>query len=345
MSAFGLEVNALLFALAAATVWYGGDRLTRSVDAIAERYNLGRAFMGFVVLATATQLPELVTNSTAALRGDAALVLNSMFGGVSLQTAVLVIADFVAARHALTYLSRSASNLAQAAMLILLLAIVLGVAIVGDAGLTATVGLAPLVLAAIYLVVIRWLWVLDRQMSWRPLDADEARADGEAAADNRFGELGTGRLVGQAVAAAGVILVAGVVLVLAAEAIAEQSGLGSSFIGVTLLATATSLPEVSTTLTAVRLGRHSMAVADIFGSNMIMIALLLPSDLLYREGVLLAEDNASARFALVLGIALTAIYLAGLVFRQRRSYLRLGLDSWAVLIVYAIGVTFLYELR
>lgn len=345
MSAFGLEANVLLFALAAAAVWYAGDRLTRSVDAIAERHALGRAFMGFVVLATATQLPEVVTNSTAALRGDAALVLNSMFGGVSLQTAVLVIADFFAARHALTYLSRSASNLAQASMLILLLAIVLGVAIVGDYALTGTVGLAPLVLAAAYLLVIRMLWVLDRQPSWKPLDADQARSDGETAGNNRFVELGTARLVGYSVVAAAVILVAGVVLVLTAEAIAAQSGLGSSFIGVTLLATATSLPEVSTTLAAVRLGRYGMAVADIFGSNMIMIALLLPSDLLYREGVLLAEDNASARFALVLGIALTAIYLAGLVLRQRRSYLRLGIDSWAVLVVYAAGIAFLYTLR
>ncbi len=80
------------------------------------------------------------------------------------------------------------------------------------------------------------------------------------------------------------ILLAGMVLARVAEALAEQTGLGTSFIGGTLLAASTSLPELSTTIMAVRLGNYQMAVSNIFGSNSIMIALPFLADIFYREG-------------------------------------------------------------
>ena len=67
------------------------------------------------------------------------------------------------------------------------------------------------------------------------------------------------------------------------SALSEQTGLGASFIGATLLASSTSLPELSTTITAVRIGSYDMAVANIFGSNLIMVALILPADVAYRR--------------------------------------------------------------
>jgi len=345
MGQLGLLANLLVFASAAGLVWFAGDRLTRNVDAIAERMRLSRAFLGFAVLATVTQLPELVTNSTAALRGTAHLLLNSMFGGVGLQTTVLVLADLVALRYTLTYLSLSPSNLAQAALLIALLGVVLAVTVTGDLRLPGGVGLGPIILVVLYALVIWLVWDLQFRSPWRP-SGETGSAEQHAQITNRkIRGRSSARLAGSVVLAAFGILLAGVALVLSAEGIAELSGLGNSFIGATLLATATSLPEVSTTLTAVRLGRHSMAVADIFGSNLIMIALLFPSDLLYREGVLLNEADTSARFALALGIVLTAIYLTGLIVRQPRRFLRLGVDSWLVLITYAAGIGCLYSLR
>lgn len=345
MAELGLTGNLFVFAAAGLAVWLAGALLTRCVDVIAERNNLGRAFMGFLVLATATQLPELVTNSTAALRDDAVLVLNSMFGGVSMQTAVLIGADLMSARYALTHLSRSPSNMAQATLLILLLGLLLAVSFTGDVTLPGGVGVAPLVLAAAYIVIVRLLWNIDHDEPWQPQAVAEKSQSPPALGEEALADRSTGTLAVYSCAAAAVILVAGVALVLSAQSIAELSGLGTSFIGVTLLATATSLPEVSTTLTAVRLGQHSMAVADIFGSNLIMIGLLLPADVLYRSGALLDHMDASARFALTLGIVLTAVYLTGLVLRRRAVFLRLGFDSWLVLLFYAAGLAVLYGLR
>lgn len=343
MSALSLPVNLALFLLAAVAVWRAGVRLTHCVDAIAERRGLDRAFMGFLVLATATQLPEIVTNSTAALRGAAGLVVNSMFGGISMQTAVLAVADLVAVRYTLTFLAESPFNLLQAAILVLFLALVLAVSVPGDVALLPGVGLGPLLLLWLYLGAVYLLWRQQNRVSWQP--AEVADDHGAVAGDGALEALPMASLVGRSLLAALVILLAGVVLVWTSEAVATQSGLGTSFIGVTLLASATSLPELSTTLAAVRLGRHSMAVADVLGSNLIMVALLFPSDLLYREGLLLDAIDPSASFALALGIIVTSIYLVGLVLRRRHRVLGLGVDSWTVLVCYLGGLAILYQLR
>ena len=60
-------------------------------DIISGRTGTSRALMGLIFLATAAQLPKTVSNATAAISDNASLVVNSMFGGISMQTAVLVI--------------------------------------------------------------------------------------------------------------------------------------------------------------------------------------------------------------------------------------------------------------
>jgi cation:H+ antiporter len=112
-----------------------------------------------------------------------------------------------------------------------------------------------------------------------------------------------------------------------------------------MLATATSLPELSTAVTAVRLNNHSMAISNVFGSNLVMLLLLFPSDVFYREGLIIDAIDPSARFALVVGIVLTSIYVIGLFMRSPRRFLGLGLDSWAVLAAYIAALFFLYHVR
>jgi len=335
-----------LFVVAAAAVWVAGARLTRYADEISERTGFGRAGMGFLVLATATQLPEIATNATAAARGNAELVLNSMFGGITMQTAVLAAADLVAARYALTFLAEQAVNLVQGTILILLLALVLGVTILGDVALIGSLGVAPVALAGLYGLGIAVMRFCEKEQPWqarRTADAPFLRARDER--DRKIDRMSLRGLVVRSCVAAGVILGAGVTLVHSAETVAARSGLGTSFIGVTLLASATSLPELSTTIAAVRLGRYSMAVSDVLGSNLIMVFLLLPSDALYTEGLLLDAANPSARFALVAGLVVTALYLIGLSIRRPRRLLGLGLDSWAVLAAYVASLFVLYRLR
>ena len=341
-----LGAQVALFAVSAIAVWRAGNRLAVFADILSDRLNVSRAFMGFIFLAVATELPEIVTNITAALKGNGLLVLNSMFGGITMQTAVLAVADFVVFRQTLTFVARNAINLLQGAVLALLLALLLGIWALGDVRVAGHLGLGPVILAAGYIFTIYLLRSYERDAQWRVVDVPEEMKRDEALATPARVDSHTGQqLFMRSAGAAVVILIAGVILVNVAEQIAISSGLGYSFIGVTLLATATSLPELSTSIAAVRMGAHSMAISNVFGSNLIMIFLLLPADIFYSEGLLLHQIDASAGFALVAGIVVTAAYLIGMILRKRNRLLGMGYDSLFVLVFYILTLFALYGLR
>ncbi len=160
-----------------------------------------------------------------------------------------------------------------------------------------------------------------------------------------FDEYSDTVLLTQAGLACAAILAFGTMLVLSAEIIAVQTGLGASFIGVTLLAGATSLPELTTSITAVRIGAYTMAISNIFGSNLIMLVLVLPADALYFAGPILKEPSLTVALSIGFGIAVTSIYLIGLIVRRKPTFGTFGLDSILVLIVFLCSLVSYYVAR
>ena len=138
-------------------------------------------------------------------------------------------------------------------------------------------------------------------------------------------------------AAAGVTLGAGIVLEQSGEEIAGHIGMTGVVFGATILAAATALPEVSTGIAAVRLGDYQLAVSDIFGGNAFLPVLFLVAGILSGSAVL-PQAQATDIYLTALGIVLTVVYLWGLVTRPNRVVARMGLDSIAVLVLYAGGI-------
>jgi cation:H+ antiporter len=136
---------------------------------------------------------------------------------------------------------------------------------------------------------------------------------------------------------------AGVVLEVSSDAIARNVGLSGVLFGATVLAAATALPEVSTGLVSVRLGDYQLAVSDIFGGNAFLPALFLLATLLSGKSVLPRAHDTDIYLTAV-GIALTGIYVVGLLFRPSRSIARMGIDSLVVLAVYACAVAGLFAI-
>ncbi|MGI9463821.1 MAG: sodium:calcium antiporter [Aestuariivirgaceae bacterium] len=341
-----LIANLGLFVGAAAGVWFAGSALAAYADVIADRRKLGRAIMGLVFLAAVTSLPEIATTFTAAIAGSASLVLNNMFGGITLQTALLAVTDALVVRGALTYYPRKPTHALEAALLIVLLGLLLAVCVIGDVALLYGVGLGTVVLATAYVLCVRLLRLYDEQGDWVPVELPDEKPlpEGHLPPD-RLANQSTRELIARSALAATVILVCGVVLVQSAEVIALQSGLGTSFIGVTVLAAATSLPELSTTITAARLGAYTMAISNIFGSNLIMLVLLLPADVLYRGGPILQAAGRLEILALACGVLVTAVYIVGLLVRRKPQVFGMGLDSACVLAIYAGSIMLLYLVR
>lgn len=340
-----LPVNVIVFAALAAAIWIAGTRLSHLADAIGEITGIGHAMMGLLFLAGITELPELVTTATAALKGNAVLALNNMLGGIPMQTAILAVVDVVALRVVLTSTPRKLTPILEGVFLALLLATTFAIVSVGDVGLVGGLGLGVVVLAGLYLLSIYALNRYDRKHAWQAVDAVAASADGPAAKPNALRGRSRRALALQSCAAAAVILVCGVLLVEVCETIAAQSALGNSFIGVTLLATTTSLPELSTTIAAVRMRAYTMAISNIFGSNLLMVFILLPADLLYRQGEILSQADNISRLALLSGIVMTVVYVVGLLVRDKPRVLGMGIDSAVVMAVYLGSLYAFYVVR
>lgn len=338
-----LTGSLFIFALSAGVVWFSGARLAYLADTLSDRYNLAKSLVGLLLLSLATSLPEVATTLSAAVSQVQDLVLNNLFGGIALQTAILGMADFWA-RGAITSYPRKANHALEATLLVLLLAVTLIITTLGETIVVFQVGAGSVIVAAIYVGTIWLLRRYDGSSDWIPVDLpDPEERPFLAVADD--GKTGNQGLIIQVIAACLAILVFGLLLVLFAERIATQSGLGTSFIGVTLLAAATSLPELTTSITAARMGAYTMAISNIFGSNLIMLVLVFPADILYRGGPILQGTTQTVSLALSFGIAVTAIYLVGLIVRRKPKVGMLGLDSVLVIITFMGSLAAYYYVR
>jgi len=219
-----------------------------------------------------------------------------------------------------------------AVSIVLLVLVALGV-MVGDWELWGIgVGFFPVLTATTYLLC---LWRLGRSVSsrgWTPEALPEVDRQEEAPS-----ELSNARLVGVTVTAAVLICAGGTLVTLAAEGMAEQTGTDTGVMGLTLLAFATSLPELSTAIAAVRIRRVELAIGDILGGNMFDVTLVLLIDILAAGPLVLNQVDRSAMVAALLGILLTMLVLIGLLERRNKAMLRMGYDSIAVLVAYSAG--------
>ncbi len=341
-----LPANILLFVLATALVWFAGTRMVVYGDELAERFGLTREFIGLFFLAIATELPEIVTTISAANFGNAPLVLGNLTGGVTMNTAILAVADLFFVHRALTSWPRKPTHALEAVFLIIFLNVLLVVTILGEVRITPALGLGAIALFVGYPIIIAILRRYDQRGTWAPIDIpDERERTGAFLGGRALEDWDTRKIVGQAIIAAVLILIAGYATANRAEVIAEQTGLSASFVGVAFLAAATSMPELSTTIAAARMGAYTMAISNIFGSNLIMLALILPADLAYRQGPILAEADRIAQFSIVTGVTVTAIYVAGLLIRRTPRVMGAGLDSILVLMIYFGSLVALFHMQ
>lgn len=336
-----LWLNALVFAGAAVAVWLAGTRLATDADELADRKGLGKAFAGLLLLGGITSLPEGATSVTAGLAGDAELAVNNILGGVAMQVAVLAAVDAVMSRRSLTARVTERTLLLQGSLGMILLAGIAVAVLVGDL-LVLGVGLWSAGWLAATLAGVYVIHRSEGRRSWVvPDEVTPPRESREAKADERSDR---GLWLGIA-ATAVAILVAGVVLARGGSAIAEQTGLGSSFVGAVLVSTATSLPEISTTVAAVRLGQHALAIGDILGSNILNLTFLFLIDLCYAGPPVLQEAGRFAAVAALIGVVITGVFVVGMLERIDRTVLRMGPDSLLVLLLYGAGLVLLYHLR
>ncbi|HEX7965335.1 MAG TPA: sodium:calcium antiporter [Gammaproteobacteria bacterium] len=338
-----------LFLLSAAAVWYAGIKLSLSTDVLSDRLGWGEALGGLVLLGIVTTLPEIAITASAALHGDMSLAIGNILGGISIQTVVLVVLDVfgLGATAALSHRAASLTLVVEGLMVVAVLVVVLIGTQMPQHLIFLRVTPPTLFIAALWL---GGLWLVKQSRSDLPWQDAGAAPGGQrmkrggatkARAKEAMQRRSFLRVVATFAAAALVTLGAGVLLEVTSETLAKQLHMDGVVFGATLLAAATALPEVSTGLAAMKLGDYQLAMSDIFGGNAFMPVLFLMATLLSGEAVLPSAHETDI-YLTCLGILLTLVYMVGLIFRPRRQVLRMGLDSLAVLLLYALGILGLF---
>jgi cation:H+ antiporter len=343
-------MNAGAMAAAAAVIWPAGSRLARLADVFGEKTGLGGGLTGLLLLGGLTSLPELAVSVTATVSGAPLLSVNDVLGSAAINVLILVLADAVYGRNALTSTPGKPDVLLQASLSALLLLLVPAAVLAGDR-LVLGIGVWSWIMLASYAAAV-WVVAKARDLkSWVPQQeagppAEQPQADDKL--DNKEDEerqRSTGQLVARIALVAVAILAGGFVLARSGEALAEQTGLGTSFVGAVLLALCTSLPEISTVLAAVKLRRYDLALGDVFGTNLFNVTIIVLVDALHDGDPILSQAGPFAAFGALLAAAMTVIYLIGMVERRNRSFMRMGVDSIIACTIYVAGVVVLYGLR
>ncbi|QXG74380.1 hypothetical protein KUM42_10705 [Modestobacter sp. L9-4] len=346
MSGLSLPLLLAIFAAAAGVIWVAGVQLSNQTDVLATRLHLGTALGGLVLLAVATNLPEIAITVSAAMSGNLDVAVGNLLGGIAIQTVVLVALDAfgVRGRRPLMYRAASLVLVLEGALVVGVLAVVIAGSQLPDSLVIGRVGPASVLIAVLWIAGLLLLQRAGKGLPWHesgnaPDGQDEPRGHSQQKTEAKATTNGTSTAKAGSIfgVAALLTLVAGVVLERSGDAIADHVGLTGVLFGATVLAAATSLPELSTGLTSVKAGDYQLAVSDIFGGNAFLPVLFLPASLISGTAVL-PQAQATDIYLTALAVLLTLVYMAGLVLRPGRRIARMGVDSLVVLVLYAVGV-------
>lgn len=311
-----------------------GVRLARVVDHLADRTGMGEAIAGAVLLGGATSLAGLVVSVVAAAEGDASLAVSNSAGGIAAQTAFIVVADLAYRRANIEHAAASLTNIFNCLLIVLLLSVVLMGAGAPPWTVMGVHPATPLLLVA-YLYGLRLARSVGTDQMWMPKRTVYTREDVPSPdAQQKSLRLLAVRFLalGAAVAAAGYVVgEAGISLI-------ATTGLGGTAVGTFFTSVATSLPELVTTVAAVRAGALTLAVGGLVGGNAFDVLFIGAADAAYREGPIYAAISQSDRFVIGWTMALVAVLGAGLVRRERQGVGGIGFEGVTILGLYVAGI-------
>lgn len=321
--------------ICAATILIAGCQLSKYGDEIADRTGLGKTWIGLILLATVTSLPELISGvSAVTLNNLPDVAVGGVIGSCLFNLVILALLDMGAGDKPLSSKIHH-SHVITAGFGIVLLASFC-VAKGWSRGQIGWFDPFSILYIVIYLLAMRTIFQF------------ETRRSLEATSQETKAALKEGSLLKPAL----MFSLFSVFIVLAslwlpgvAERIGAATGLSNTFIGSSLVAITTSLPEVVVSLSAARLGAFDMAVGNVLGSNLFNMAILGIDDLAYLKGPLLLSASMQHSLSALVAIVTTAIAVISVTFRAEKKAFAIHWDSMAILGCYVVTTYWLFATK
>lgn len=328
------------FAGCALIILWAGRHLSYYGDLLAVRTGWGKAWVGLILMASVTSLPELMVGvSSAAIVQSADLAVGDILGSCAFNLGLLAMLDAFVPKHRAILSMASRNHVLAAALGIILLAMVgIGLFLPREIVITSWIGLSSIAFIVIYLVSIRIIYLFEKKNTLAP-------AVLEAEAEDPAKKLTTRQVVVRYILFALVIVGTALALPYFADSIAEATGLGKSFVGTLFLAVSTSLPEVAVSYAAIRMGAIDMAVGNLLGSNIFNVLILAIDELVYSKGFLLKDASRLNMLSVFSVILMSAVVIIGLSYRAEGKRYKLAWDAAVIFLIYVVNIVLLYQLQ
>lgn len=340
----------LIFLASSIAIWFAGVTLAKTTNTLDTRFKIGDALGGLILLGIVNSLPELAVIYGAAVNGHYQVITGNIIGGISIQVLILVVFDFLMKGK------RPLSYLAGSVLLSLETLFAVVIALLSMAAMFVPAEFAIWHINPFsFLVLFAWVFGLYLINKARKIDSfNEVAADalpGRKHHERRkevnhhfYAKKSNLTVILIFVFAALVAAISGYFLEESGTIIASDIGIGTGMFAATVMAFVTALPELSTGLESIFIHDNQLAISDIVGGNAFKLVTFLFADLVTGVSVLSYAHHADIVF-IALGILMMSVYAISYIFRPKRRYLRLGLDSILEIIIYIAGMIAILNIK
>ena len=325
------------FAAVAAVILYAGANLSRYGDVIAEKTGMGRTWVGVILMASVTSLPELITGVSSVVVFDLPdLAVGNVLGACMFNILTIALLDVLSGPTPISARANQGQVLAAGFGLLMLAVAAISIAANASMPTLGWIGWYSVAFFLIYAVSMRTVFLFERKRIAELVhERVEARYDG----------ISLGRAYRNYAMNATLVIGAATYLPHLGDRIATVSGLGGTFVGTTLIALITTLPELVVSIAALRIGAADLVFGNLLGSNLFNLAILAIDDVLYVKGPLLSAAAQSHMVTANGAMAMTAVAVIGLTYRASKKRFIFAWDSLAIVGVYLCAVSLVYVMR
>ncbi len=321
------------FLICSIIILYAGQKLSYYGDLISEIIGLDKGWIGLVLMASVTSLPEVIVGiSAVSYVGSADLAVGNVLGSCACNLALLSIIDFYLPRNRPLFGEATQSHILSTSLGMILITLAgLGIFLKQEWQILPEIGLISLSFMVIYLLSVRIVYEYNQKQNH----------DNENPKPQNLPSLK--KVAFYYILFAIVIIISAIFLPDFADQIAEQAQFGKTFVGTLFLAVSTNLPEIAVSIAAVRMGIVDMAIGNLLGSNIFNIFILFIEDLFFK-GPLLLEVSSNHLISVFFSIVMGCIVIISLMFQPNQKRFILGLDTFLIFVLYVLNLFLLYQL-
>lgn len=326
------------FVICGIIIFFAGRKLAFLGDQLADITGMGKGWVGLIILASITSLPELMVGvSSSAIVESADLAVGDILGSCAFNLGILAMLDAFVPKHKPLFGLASQNNILAAGLSIILMGMVgMALYLPAEIVIITGIGLASVSFIIIYFFSVWLIYKFGSQKEVKQLELPLQQEYKE--------KLPLETKLLPFIVFALIITIAAILLPFFTSRIADDMGLDKTFAGTLFLAISTSLPEISVSVAAVKIGAIDLAVGNLLGSNLFNILILAIDDFFYTKGYLLKDASDVNILSCLATIIMTAIAIIGLTYRLETKRYWLAWDALLIFGIYIVNAIALYIL-